>query len=177
VLDAAGLDQDVNVFHLDVRAAERALEADPWIASATVTTDLPRTVVVEVAERRPAVIVGEEVLAGDATPLPGARTGGLPVVRAAVGDLDASDGAAAALAAAALDPGLRGRVRYVVIAIDGDLELRMDDGLTVRWGSGGDDEAKASSLAAFLSYTEEQGRRPIHIDVSVPAAPSARFAS
>ena len=74
------------------------------------------------------------------------------------------------------DPGLRGRVRYVIVSFDGDLVLHLDDGLVVRWGSAGEDGEKAASLAAFLTYAEDQGRTPLSVDVSAPTAPSAWFA-
>jgi cell division protein FtsQ len=177
ILVTAGLKDGINVFHMDGDAAEAALEEDPWIATATVTSRLPRTLVVHIEERRPAVIADEVVVAGDGTPLPGARLSALPVVRSSMGFLEPDDVSDAARAAAALDPGMRARVRYVIVGMDGQLELRLDDGLVVRWGNVGEDEAKATSLAAFLRYAEEHGRPPWRVDVSVPGAPSARFES
>ena len=47
----AGVTADTNVFTLDAGAAERRLERDPWIAAATVTKDLPSTLVIDVHER------------------------------------------------------------------------------------------------------------------------------
>ncbi len=41
------------VLLVDTRAAERALEAVPWVERATVVTDFPHTVFIDVRERRP----------------------------------------------------------------------------------------------------------------------------
>jgi cell division protein FtsQ len=47
----AGIAPGMNIFEVDEAAARAALEADPWIQSATVTTDLPSGVFVKVVER------------------------------------------------------------------------------------------------------------------------------
>lgn len=46
-----------NIFQLDLAEMEAALEAEPWIAAATVRRRLPGTLVVEVEENRPAALV------------------------------------------------------------------------------------------------------------------------
>ncbi len=51
VLRIAAVTHDTNVFTLDAGAAERRLERDPWIADATVTKDLPSTLVIDIHER------------------------------------------------------------------------------------------------------------------------------
>jgi cell division protein FtsQ len=53
----AGLSVDSNVFAVDLDAAARALEADPWIKTAKVTRKLPGTLVVVVTEHEPAAVV------------------------------------------------------------------------------------------------------------------------
>jgi len=176
VIAAAGLEGDVNVFHLDTDAVETMLESDPWVAESRVIRRLPNTIIVRVDEREPVVIVDERVLAADATVLPAADPTGLPVVRDAFGMVSPDGGAAAAQAASALDAALRARVPFIVVRIDGELELRLADGTVVRWGTGGGDREKASSLEAFLDYARERGRIPVRVDVSVPGAPSATFA-
>src|SRR5437867_3166016 len=46
VLTLAGVGPGTNVFHLDTDAIAASLEADPWVASATVERHLPGTVVI-----------------------------------------------------------------------------------------------------------------------------------
>ena len=45
-----------NVFAADLDAATRALRADPWIASASVSRMLPHTLVIDIAEYQPAAV-------------------------------------------------------------------------------------------------------------------------
>jgi cell division protein FtsQ len=47
----AGIVVGKNIFEIDESVAKADLEGDPWISSATVTTDLPSTVYVRVVER------------------------------------------------------------------------------------------------------------------------------
>jgi cell division septal protein FtsQ len=51
-----------NIFRLDTDAAEAALAAEPWIATVAVRRKLPRTVVVDVTERRPAAVISADGL-------------------------------------------------------------------------------------------------------------------
>ena len=57
LLRASGLRQGENLFRLDLSGAARALEAQPWVASARLSRRLPGTVVVAVTEHRPAALV------------------------------------------------------------------------------------------------------------------------
>jgi len=176
VISAAGLDGDVNVFHVDTRAAEAALLADPWIRSADVRRRLPHGLVIHVDERVPVLAVGGHGFAADGTDLPGADLAGLPLARATTGEVPEERIPVAAAASGALTPALRADVGYVVIAPDGELSLRLEDGPTVRWGTGGDVAAKAAALEALLRYADERDRVMLTADVSAPNAPSARFA-
>jgi cell division protein FtsQ len=54
LLQRSGLALGTNLFHLDLAAATRAIEAHPWIASARLSRRLPGAVDVEVVEHRPA---------------------------------------------------------------------------------------------------------------------------
>ena len=47
----AGIAVGKNIFEIEETVAKADLEADPWISSATVTTDLPHSVYVKVVER------------------------------------------------------------------------------------------------------------------------------
>lgn len=63
---AAGIDRGQAMVTLDLGATQEALEASPWVASASVRRSWPGTVVVSVDERRPvaAVRVSPEPVAG-----------------------------------------------------------------------------------------------------------------
>ncbi|HEY6911123.1 MAG TPA: FtsQ-type POTRA domain-containing protein [Myxococcales bacterium] len=57
LLEASGLAQGKNLFRLDLARAARALQAQPWVASARLERRLPGTVLVAVTEHRPAALV------------------------------------------------------------------------------------------------------------------------
>ena len=177
VLRLAGIGPGTNVFHLDADAVARALVADPWIATASVERHLPGTVVIRLQEREPIArsTTGSTtvVLAGDGVVLPGASVGGLPEIRASVGEPsdDARTGAARALAA--LERILRARVGAVVVQPSGELVMDLAGDLTVHYGSPGDDAAKATALRAVLAWAADQDEPLREVDVTVPEAPSA----
>ena len=185
VLRIAGIDDDTNVFRLDEGAVRRRLERDPWIANAIVSADLPSSVSITVLERVPVAVAlteedGRQLIAGDGTPLGAAAAGSaLPEVRL-VGEpgqpgpaFDAV--AAGAGVAAGMPPAIRLQVELVVIGSDGIITLHLTDGVTVTYGGPDEFEAKAEAIAAILAYAEDQGRALMSIDVTAPAAPTARF--
>ncbi|MEM1348425.1 MAG: FtsQ-type POTRA domain-containing protein [Myxococcota bacterium] len=57
LLERAHIAPGINVFDVDEQAAARAIEADPWIARAAVTRELPDTIAIAVTERRPSALV------------------------------------------------------------------------------------------------------------------------
>jgi cell division protein FtsQ len=177
VLRLAGIGPGTNVFHLDADAVARALVADPWIAAASVERHLPGTVVIRLQEREPIArsTIGSTtvVLSGDGVVLPGASAGGLPEIRASVGEPsdDARTGAARALAA--LERILRARVAEVVVQPSGELVMDLAGDLTVHYGPPGDDAAKATALRAVLAWAADQDEPLREVDVTVPEAPSA----
>lgn len=175
LLMEAGLAPGVNVFHLDTAAAEAALSADPWVAEAEVTVELPSTVHVRVVERIPVAQADGIVVAGDGTVLPGAGTTDLPVISAESPPLSAEQRTAAAHVLGALRAPQRLAVRGVVVSGDGDLTIDLG-ATTVRWGIAGHDPEKAAALAAVLRSSLSIGSPPVRVDVSVPAAPSAVYA-
>jgi cell division protein FtsQ len=180
VLQLAGIDDGTNVFHLDADAAERSLETDPWIASASVERDLPGTVVIRIQERTPVArsVVGSTpaALAGDGVILPGAPTDGLPEIRASVGELSDDVRTGAAQAIAALAPIVRARVSAVVAQPTGELVMDLAGDLTVRYGAAGEDAAKAAALRAVLGWAADQQVALRDVDLTVPQAPSATLA-
>jgi cell division protein FtsQ len=65
IIAESGIAAGVNVFCVDLDSARAALLADAWIADATLSRRLPGTILVRVAERRPAALValGDTLLA------------------------------------------------------------------------------------------------------------------
>jgi hypothetical protein len=108
--------------------------------------------------------------------LPDAPVVGLPEVRASVGELSDDVRTGAARAVAALDPAVRARVSAVVAQPSGSLVMDLRGPLTVRYGSAGDDAAKAAALRAVLSWAADQSVTLRDVDLSVPGAPSATLA-
>jgi cell division protein FtsQ len=184
VLRLAGIDHDTNVFRLDEGAVRRRLERDPWIANAIVSTDLPSSISISVLERVPVAVAltedGRRLIAADGTPLGVAATGSaLPEVRL-VGEPGQPGPAFDAVAAGAsvageMPPTIRLQVELVVIGSDGTITLHLTDGVTVTYGGPDEFEAKAEAIAAILAYADDQGRALMSIDVTAPAAPTARF--
>lgn len=64
VLQEGGIAVGDNVFAIDLDAARRKIEADPWIAEATLARRLPDTILVQIKERDAAAVValGESYL-------------------------------------------------------------------------------------------------------------------
>jgi cell division protein FtsQ len=57
VLETAGFARGMNVFRIDTEGMTRALEAHPWVLDATVRRRIPRSVSIEIRERRPEALV------------------------------------------------------------------------------------------------------------------------
>ena len=74
-----------------------------------------------------------------------------------------------------MPPAIRQQVELVVIGSDGTITLHLTDGVTVTYGGPDEFEAKAEAIAAILAYADDQGRALMSIDVTAPAAPTARF--
>lgn len=171
----ADLEDGANVFHIDARGVEQAIEQDPWVASAAVERDLPTTIVVRVVERAPVARAGTRVFAADGTVLPGASAPGLPEIRTDFPPLDHVDVRAATAAAGAMAPVVRERVDVILLEPDGDLLLHLRDGATIVYGRPGQDDAKAESLRALLRWAREQGVAIESADLSAPSAPTVRL--
>ena len=183
VMRLAAVTQDTNVFTLDAAAAERRLERDPWIAEATVTKDLPSTLIIDIDERV-AVAVAEldgilRLVADDGAFLEAA----VPRVAVQMPSIVAADtegvepspeavgGAARAIAAMA--PSLRRRVDSVSVLADGQLRVDLTSGASVAFGEAADLQEKAMALRAVLDYAAENGASVTSADVRVPSAPTA----
>lgn len=173
----AQVHEGTNVFHLDTAAAVARLEASPWIASATVERDLPSTVRIQVVERRPVAVAPDgDVIASDATVLPGVPTTSLPEIRGALDELSSADLDAAAAALGAMPAVVRDRVSAVVVGIDHSMTVQLAGGIRVDYGTAGEETAKAEALRAVLGWAAAQQQSVASIDVSVPTAPTATLA-
>jgi cell division protein FtsQ len=177
VLRAAGVDERTNVFHLDVRAAERRLEEDPRILDAIVHTSLPDTIRIRIVPREAVAILEatHSLVGADGVTI--GRAGGstrLPTLVASGGGELGSDALAkAAAVAAALGPGLRPVVDAVVVTADGSFRLRLAAGFSVTLGDDSELAAKAASLEALLAWSETADVPVRSADLTVPGSPTA----
>ncbi|MDP9329656.1 MAG: FtsQ-type POTRA domain-containing protein [Actinomycetota bacterium] len=176
----AGLETGVNVFHLDTAAAEHNLEADPRVLVASVSTDLPSTVVVTITERLPVAVVTEgagssDLIGADGVVI-GPATGNeqLPAIVAADGaSLDPDALRSSAAAAGAMDLILRRQVRSMVVQGGGSLELELRSGVTASLGEPTEILQKGQALEGVLRWAVTQSGTLASVDVSVPSAPTA----
>jgi cell division protein FtsQ len=174
----AGVDRAVNVAHLDLRATERALEQDPRVAVATVTRDLPSTLLIDVVERHAIAAApteeGRRAVAADGTVLPDVDPSGLPEIRSAVGPLSDGGRASALSVLVAVPHELRGDVDALVVQPDGGLVVQIADGPMVEYGPATGVAAKGEAMRAVLGWAAEHDVVLGSIDVEAPAAPTAR---
>lgn len=183
VLRMAQIAVGVNVFMLDTSAAERRLEADPWVAEATISKRLPSTLIVDIQERSPVAVIEStgllRLVAGDGTMLDAAGPGvSLPLIASAEATVPVPSPTAvhdAARAVAAMAPVLRRQVSRVSILADGTLRVDLRDGAPVSYGPAVDLVAKANALQALLRWASSQGAAIVSADVRVPSAPTARL--
>jgi len=176
----AGLAGHPPLVDVDTAAAQRQVEALPWVGRATVARDWPDSVVVRVVERVPVAVVatgqGARVLVDDTGRVLG-RAGAstsLPTLTGA----GAAGAAGSTMARRAL-PGLAvasvvvrtmgGRVRAVGVG-GGDVNLDLGGGVRALLGSPDQLEAKLASLRSVLAGAPPTG--PETIDVTVPAEPT-----
>ncbi len=162
----------------DTQAAERALEAIPWIDEARVRVSFPDSATIEIREREAwTTYQGPDqryrVLDRDGRVL--AVLDGYPIAYLLIDgpdpvDLDPGDFAPQGYAAASemaknLTGSIRGRVSYVSVTADGSqLSMFLDDGTEVRFGAARDIFNKLLRLETTLANNPE--REPGVIDVS-----------
>lgn len=183
VLRMAQIAVGVNVFMLDAGAAERRLEADPWVAEATISKHLPSTLVVDIQERSPVAVIEStgllRLVSGDGTLLDAAGPGiSLPLIASAEATVPEPSPVAvhdAARAVAAMPPVLRRQVAQVSILADGTLRVDLRSGAPVSYGPAVDLVAKAEALQALLRWASARGTPIASADVRVPSAPTVRL--
>jgi cell division protein FtsQ len=181
VVRAAHLERGTPMTDIDEHGAARRLEALPWVGSARVRREWPRTVQVEIRERTAtaaATAAGGgwvlldgtgRVLANLGTPpadqplLDGVPPAGAP------GSRLARAGRPALAVAAALAPELRSRVVVISAQPDGEVELRVRPEGIVRLGRS---ERMAEKLAALRTMVARADlRRLAVLDLRVPTNP------
>jgi cell division protein FtsQ len=181
VRSIAGVTPSTNVAHLDETGVVTRLEANPWVAGATVHADWPSTLVVSIQERQPVGVIAAlgttSILASDGTSLPlkGVRATGLPTVRAALGEPTPDQLGAAASLLHALDPVVFDQVDQVVVGGDGTVTLTLSSGALVDAGERGQERDKALALRTVLQWAAQKNLTPTSIDVSTPAAVSIKL--
>lgn len=181
VREAADLELGTSTLRLPLDDARARVEALPLVASADVRRLDPLTVLVEVTERVPSVVVrrgGQRVLADDeGVVVERGGASGLPVIRLTSGalpdpgeTLDASPAAANAHRALTALPGpVRSLVETYQARGADELDLRLHDGTRVRFGRADRVPEKARALGAVLADLD--GRQVAVIDVRAPERP------
>ena len=181
VMRLAEVEIGTNVLHLDEAMAEARLEREPWIRDASVRTSLPGTITISIRERVPVLVLRSgsagQLAAADGTLLGRApKVTAFPEVTVPEGNaLSRERVTAIADVVAAMVPALRARVESLSIAEDGEVAMVVDGDVHVIYGRATDPLVKAMGLRAILDYADEQGRGLLSIDLSAPAAPTARF--
>lgn len=174
----AGAELGAPLTDVDEGAVERALEALPPIADASVHRSWPGTIDVEIVERTPVAAYTEDgataVLAADGVVIEvvAAPPAGLPVLAGT--DVDLEPGAVVdapdlLAVAAALPPQVAGSV--TAVAADGDeVELVLGDGGVARLGPAVEIGAKLVAVATVLEQVDLDCLATV--DVRVPSAPA-----
>lgn len=182
LLEATGLAGHPLMVEVDSRRAERGAEALPWVLSARVRKDWPKTVRVDVVERRPVAVIpagtGRWALAdarGRVLAVGAAKPAGLPVIGNVVpprrpGQMVGPRARAALAVIAAVPRPLRFRVADVATVAGGEVEVHLlPPGAVARLGRPEDLEAKFLALTTVLDHVDHN--RLAVVDVRVPAAP------
>jgi cell division protein FtsQ len=180
VTDAAGLATGDSLVWFDPADAERAIEALPWVAEATVERSWSGSVAIEVTEREAvaAVVAGDRWLLADGTGrlLQGvdAEPTDVPLIEglsvsARPGDTLDPDGVAAVTVAAAVPEVLRADVA-TVSGTDGEVTIALREGGVVLLGSADDAPAKLAGAAAVLATVADGCVQ--QLDVRVASSPA-----
>jgi cell division protein FtsQ len=166
------------VLRVDTDAAERELEAIPWVEHAVVHTDFPHGAKIEIRERTPVATFegpdgrwrvidddGRVLDVLDSQPVDYLLVLSADPPSSTAGQFAPQGFGAAASLVQALTPELRARAQSVSVTPDGsDLRLLLDDGLEVRFGAAQDLVAKLVRLQTRLDQLE--GAAFSYVDVS-----------
>jgi cell division protein FtsQ len=178
ITDAAGVHRGTAMVGLDTEAAERRVEALPWVGEATVTRTWPGSVTVTVEERVPvaAVAVGEARWAqvdgeGRVLELVDAAPAGLPLLdgvegRVAEGESLPAEAGDALAVLGAVGEALPGGVA----AVNPELDVTLGYGGVVRFGSTDDLDDKVVAVETVLARVDLACMALL--DVRAPGAPA-----
>ena len=170
VLDSAGIPSGAHLATLDLDAISARIRSLAPVRSVDVSRDWPDGVLIKVTERKAVAVVsvGGDVRGMDSdgvlfrsyrgTPPPLPRVETTP-------DTGSDALAEAAQVIAALPPGLSARVDHVQVRTVDQIDLVLQHGAVVVWGSADQSAEKAQVLSALL---HQPARR---YDVSVPGRP------
>jgi cell division protein FtsQ len=169
-----------NVLRVDTEAAERTLEAIPWVDDARVTTDFPHGARIEIRERRPIVAYQAtdgrfrvldrsgrvlDVIAGQPVDYLALEVDDGPALEA--GDLAPAGYRAAAILVSTLTPQMRQRATAVSADQNAtELSLMLDDEIEVRFGAAEDLQDKLVRLQTALTNPNPDIAATELIDVS-----------
>lgn len=168
VIAAAGITDGTAIRDVDVAAVTERVAAVPGIESVDVVLQRPFTIDLQVSQRFPFAVAaggsGWIVLDQQGQPIsegPG-RPAGLPQVAAAEG----GSVVPGVVAVAALPPEVRKSVKSVLVSKSGVVAIQLAGGVTIVWGTTGQDGLKGLTVARLLQY------KPKQINVSVPERPA-----
>lgn len=162
ILDAAGIDRRQEMLSVDAGAAERRIEALPWVKSATVTRRWPGTVDVRVTERTATAAVriadtrwaevddtGRVLAVRDAPPA------GMPAVRGVAGRIEEGKQlpSVAADALAVIDA-TTAALPDGITEVDTDLDVTLAYGTMVRFGTRAELDEKVAALELVLAQVD-----------------------
>lgn len=176
VIAAADPPVGVPLVRVDTAAIADAVRTVPEVADVSVSRSWPRAITISVQSRTPAAAIGDGsswwrvdedgVLFGNSAEQPA----DLPVLEAPTGD-SVGDTAARAAGIAVLT-GLPDELADLVVAVaaetEASVELTLDGGATVRWGTADEMDRKSDVLLTLLP------EEATHYDVSAPSNPAIR---
>jgi cell division protein FtsQ len=176
VLAAADAPLGVPLVRVDTAAIADAVRTVPDVADVSVSRSWPRALTISIEPRTPAAAIEDGaswlrvdqagVLFGSSAEQPA----DLPVLDAPTGE-SAADKAARAAGTAVLT-GLPGELSDLVVAVAAEseaaVELSLEGGATVRWGTADQMDRKSEVLLMLLAEDAS------HYDVSAPSNPAIR---
>jgi len=174
---AADVPHNRPLLRLDTNAVRTRVAALPQVESVSVSTSWPNSVTIAITEREPVGYVSSGAgfglvdKTGKQYATVRARPTTYPHLQLAPGDdaqARATDAAVAAVATS-LPSALRAKVASISALDVNSVELALDDGRSVRWGSADRTDDKARVLAALLN--QKAVRNAGTIDVTDPDLP------